>query len=324
MATAFSYSGTGLESAIQSGSGGIGTGSSITLEVDSVPSDVSQGDTVKVALGSASDWSGGNGETAYGDIGGAGANGGTNITLTDRGQEGTAASSWSEGDPVRVGVQGREDAGPHSSIVETFGAKPSTRLVAYDNFNYQDGSLDGNTLPSGQSYSVEDLGSGADILVGNRIAKGNQNGRALALITQPIEPTVATFYFTNFQASAASGRKVGFVIAWEDNNNYLWLDVQNQLAFYKVVSGTTSQLWKDNIDTDSRYKQISGFTQATPLGSIQFFNNAPGASSEQSVSDADVDSILSNSTKMGIFSEGGAAEGFAIYENISSWDDTIV
>jgi len=109
MATAFSYSGTGLESAIQSGSGGIGTGSSITLEVNAVPSDLSQGDTVKVALGSASDWSGGNGETAYGDIGGAGANGGTNITLTDRGQEGTSAASWSEGDPVRVGVQGRSD-----------------------------------------------------------------------------------------------------------------------------------------------------------------------------------------------------------------------
>jgi hypothetical protein len=109
MATAFTYSGTGLESAIQSGSGGIGTGSSITLEVDAVPSDVSQGDTVKVALGGASDWSGGTGETAYGDIGGAGANGGTNITLTDRGQEGTSASSWSEGASVRIGVQGRED-----------------------------------------------------------------------------------------------------------------------------------------------------------------------------------------------------------------------
>jgi hypothetical protein len=115
MATAFSYSGTGLESAIQSGSGGIGTGSSITLEVDAVPSDVSQGDTVKVALGSASDWSGGNGETAYGDIGGAGANGGTNITLTDRGQEGTSAASWSEGDPVRVGVQGRDEANASTS-----------------------------------------------------------------------------------------------------------------------------------------------------------------------------------------------------------------
>jgi hypothetical protein len=109
MATAFTYSGTGLESAIQSGSGGIGTGSSITLEVDAVPTDLSQGDTVKVALGGASDWSGGSGETAYGDIGAAGANGGTNITLTSRGQEGTSAASWSEGDTVKVGVQGRQD-----------------------------------------------------------------------------------------------------------------------------------------------------------------------------------------------------------------------
>lgn len=111
MFSAFEYSGTGLVTEIQSGSGGIGTGASVTLEVKSIPSDLAQGDTVKVALGTGVDWSGGAGETAYGDIGsiGSGANGGTPITLTDRGQEGTSASSWSEGASVRIGVQGRED-----------------------------------------------------------------------------------------------------------------------------------------------------------------------------------------------------------------------
>lgn len=112
MATAFSYSGTGLESAIATGSGGLSsTGTSV--EVDSIPADLSAGDTVKVALGTATQWSNGNGETVYGDIGtiGGGANGGTDITGLSRGQEGTSAASWSEGDPVRVGVQGRDDVG---------------------------------------------------------------------------------------------------------------------------------------------------------------------------------------------------------------------
>lgn len=151
---AFQYSGTGLESAIQSGSGGIGTGSSITLEVDAVPSDLSQGDTVKVALGPASDWSSGNGETAYGDIGGAGANGGTNITLTDRGQEGTSAASWNEGDPVRVGVQGRQNARRSDGIAGLYDPSRASTPMAHEGLLPLIGGIGTATPGSGRTRII--------------------------------------------------------------------------------------------------------------------------------------------------------------------------
>ena len=116
----FSFSGTGERTQITSGSGGI-TNSDSSVEVDGIPSDLSAGDTVKVALGDASKWQGGNGELVHGEVGtiGGGANGGTDITGLSRGQEGTSASSWSEGAKVRVGVQGREEVqsiGPRHPI----------------------------------------------------------------------------------------------------------------------------------------------------------------------------------------------------------------
>lgn len=150
MATAFSYSGTGLESAIQSGSGGI-TSTDTSVEVDSIPSDLSAGDTVKVALGTATQWANGNGETAHGEIGtiGGGANGGTNITGLSRGQEGTSAASWSEGDPVRVGVQGRNDAEKAAGVPEF-----PTGGFQYRETHLPQVSSGSNVLPAGEATAT--------------------------------------------------------------------------------------------------------------------------------------------------------------------------
>lgn len=110
MSSKFVFSGSPLKSVIQSGSGGI-TSTASSVEVDSIPSDLGAGDVVKVALGAASDWETESGELVHGRIGsiGSGPNGGTEILHLQRGQEGTSAASWSEGDVVRVGVQGREE-----------------------------------------------------------------------------------------------------------------------------------------------------------------------------------------------------------------------
>jgi hypothetical protein len=102
----FTFSDSPLKSEIQSGSGGI-TASASSVEVASIPSDVSQGDIVKVGLGDASAWGAENGELVYGTVGalGGGANGGTDITGLTRGLEESSASSWSEGTTARIGLQ---------------------------------------------------------------------------------------------------------------------------------------------------------------------------------------------------------------------------
>ena len=126
----FSFSGTGERTQITSGSGGI-SNSDTSVEVDAIPSDLSAGDTVKIALGGASTWQGGSGETVYGEIGtiGGGANGGTEITGLSRGQEGTTAASWLEGDAVRLGVSGPAEA--FSTQVDGIPALDTTALNGF-------------------------------------------------------------------------------------------------------------------------------------------------------------------------------------------------
>jgi hypothetical protein len=252
MATAFSYSGTGLESAIQSGSGGIGTGSSITLEVDTVPSDLSQGDTVKVALGPASDWAAGNGETAYGDIGGAGANGGTNITLTDRGQEGTTASSFSEGDPVRVGVQGRDDVGPESAVVGSEIVAASERLTHYADFSgVTRADADGYTIASGQTLTVQ------------RGAWEIKNGllrptTTPSIITFPATELVVTFHTKMYGPDPDETADGGPIAEYIDNNNYLYINLDSgNIQSKQKVSGSFSTNDTSNLVSTEMFERLT-------------------------------------------------------------------
>jgi hypothetical protein len=317
MATAFSYSGTGLESAIQSGSGGIGTGSSITLEVDSVPSDVSQGDTVKVALGSASDWSGGNGETAYGDIGGAGANGGTNITLTSRGREGTTAASWSESDPVRVGVQGRDDVGPERGVAESQLIKPSKRLIAYDDFRYPDGLLGGRTLPTGQTWN--DPGGDFWKTESDRAFADSNVAREAYIPYTPSEDT----YYVQGVVNNAGSRQVGLVLAFQDTDNFLFVSVKSEASVFKVVGGTSSQIAQTGLVVPVRGTH-------TVKGGVNLADQEVYVSSRfggehiNYSGGGDVDTILSNSIGVGLTENASSSspvnhpvfENFLLYEPV--------
>jgi len=241
MATAFAYSGTGLESAIQSGSGGIGTVSSITLEVDAVPSDLSQGDNVKVALGPASDWAGGNGETAYGNIGGAGANGGTNITLTARGQEGTSAASWSEGDPVRVGVQGREDVGPERDVLQSQLASHQ-RLDVYADFQADDQNADGYTTASGHTLTVQ-TGSAS---IENNALKID----AGSIVTLPVSASNFLWSITPLIKNTFS-QEQRFIAEYIDSSNYIWWATveRRQLKGVEKISGSNDQFLSTQFET---------------------------------------------------------------------------
>jgi hypothetical protein len=299
MTTAFTYSGTGLESAIQSGSGGIGTGSSITLEVDTVPSDLSQGDTVKVALGGASDWSGGNGETAYGDIGGAGANGGTNITLTDRGQEGTTASSFSEGDPVRVGVQGRDDAGPERSIVQGETLHSQNLLVA-DDFDRQDGNLDGDSTPIG-SYSWTVQEDSFEVFDGRaRPANDFQNAKA----TVGIQPS-GVLQLAHLNRGELSNGDSGLVIAYQDSSNWILArDSRGVFEIVESVSGTVSQVASTPTNNDTASGKITSFVghlrgDTTSVTQVRATDHAAGVRVKYSAT-TDTDSIINNAVGAGI------------------------
>jgi hypothetical protein len=257
MATAFSYSGTGLESAIQSGSGGIGTGSSITLEVDAVPSDLSQGDTVKVAIGTATNFANGNGETVHGDIGGAGANGGTNITLTDRGQEGTSAASWSEGDPVRVGVSGRNDAGPERSVVQ--GQILKTPGVYADFQGISATNADGVQIASGQTLRVDQ--GGWSIQDGYLTNDGTGDPD---IITLPFSPSSDFWHVESlFRGSTSSGEMGGIIGHWADINNFSYHTwINNNVGTVQGIA----QIRKETGTYDTR--------RSAPLAST---GNGPGA-----------------------------------------------
>jgi hypothetical protein len=311
MTTAFTYSGTGLESAIQSGSGGIGTGSSITLEVDAIPADVEQGDTVKVALGSASDWSGGNGETAYGDIGGAGANGGTNITLTDRGQEGTSAASWSEGDPVRVGVQGRDDAGPESAIIGSDIVPASERLTHYADFaGVTTSAVNGYTIASGQQLTVQD--GSWEI----------QNG----LLRNTNTPAIVTFPQTNFASTFAATIHLdsaqihnnGLLLEYEDNTTFFYnrhSDTGSSLDLVKKTDGTFTQVKSDKIGNHTSAEDLTMVVkwQRTDTNTIRA--NCFSDLGQKVVTAGDMDSSLHTPSTQGFVAIGGTikVENFRVY-----------
>jgi hypothetical protein len=245
MATTYTYSGTGLESAIQSGSGGIGTGSSITLEVDAIPADVEQGDTVKVALGSASDWSGGNGETAYGDIGGAGANGGTNITLTDRGQEGTSAASWSEGDPVRVGVQGRDDVIDQDiALAQTW--KPSSRIEVAASFRQPDqSSVSSLELATGDTLTIQ---RGSVDITNQELVATND---AVATVSFP-DLNKGFKWVTRISVGASNGA-YQILLDYIDSNNYVYVTQSNSqvIRVLEKVSGSSSVISANSVTPQS-------------------------------------------------------------------------
>jgi hypothetical protein len=310
MATAFSYSGTGLESAIQSGSGGIGTGSSITLEVDAVPSDVSQGDTVKVALGSASDWSGGNGETAYGDIGGAGANGGTNITLTDRGQEGTSAASWSEGDPVRVGVQGRDDVGPSRVITQSQIIKPSSRLAVYDEFDRQDQTLDTTSLPSGQTYQSQ---SGTPQIT-DRAFEG---GHVLVPYASPTDNENEPYMMeAKMWRGTGPNNSVSIYPFWVDPDNYIEIKVGNgSIDLIVKESGTSTSYSSIGIINQSRTRSgiyTIGGRLVPHRPNFNWWRDRYYTVGQVDLSTSEMD-IVKNSTHIGLGEDGGIIESFYVY-----------
>ncbi|WVM04112.1 hypothetical protein [Salinibacter phage B2_17] len=245
MATAFSYSGTGLESAIATGSGGLSS-TATSVEVDSIPSDLSAGDTVKAAIGTATNFANGNGEVAHGDVGtiGGGANGGTNITGLSRGQEGTTASSFSEGDPVRVGVQGRDDAGPERSLLQSQVVKPSSNVVAYDDFEGPDvADVNGYTLPSGQSVTVQS--GGAEISDGVLRATTTEAIVTITLASDNPMTICSDIFLTDvFEAGAQ-----GIVFDYTDNNNFAYFTIErgfseafSKLRLVENNGGTRTQL----------------------------------------------------------------------------------
>jgi len=293
MATAFTYSGTGLESAIQSGSGGIGTGASITLEVDAIPADVEQGDTVKVALGSASDWSGGNGETAYGDIGGAGANGGTNITLTDRGQEGTSAASWSEGDPVRVGVSGRDNVAPERSrILSQNFALGHPRTIAYGDFEGSDvANADGYAVATGQTLTVH---TGAASIV-NGMLKLEQDP---TVVTLPVTNRDHT-YRTRMAPNYPPNNNIGIIINRVSNGDYIRfmynsngkkanLEEKNSGSFTSLGSDNSREHWAHWEEFISRpnadfWRRVSCQTEFNTNGGVRTDQLSSSLQAQESV-----------------------------------------
>lgn len=245
MATAFSYSGTGLESAIATGSGGLSS-TATSVEVDAIPSDLSAGDTVKVAIGTATNFANGNGETVHGDIGtiGGGANGGTDITGLSRGQEGTTASSFSEGDPVRVGVQGRDDAGPERAAVQSqiYGSNP--RLEVFDDFARTDRAIAGDTAPSGQTWSVEGSPATANI-VNNRLAL--EPNSSLVFLRAPVTMGRNLRIETRItSAGDSSSWGGGLLLGYQDSSNYVRGSIRGvspdtEVAVSYTDSGSTSE-----------------------------------------------------------------------------------
>jgi hypothetical protein len=293
MATSFSYSGTGLQSAIQSGSGGIASGDS-SVEVDSIPADIAAGDDVKVALGSASDWAAGNGETVYGTVGtiGGGANGGTDITGLTRGAEGTTAASWSEGDPVRVGVQGREDGGVDRTVLQSQ-VSTGRRLALYDDFNVPDQGANGYTLPSGQTLTVE-TGSASIDDGALRIDSG-------AVVTLPA-PSNSFLMKGVIPFDSSWNATFKLFLEWVDaNNNAYWQLQSNLLQFIEVVSGTSTQ--QKSLGTDNgafRHPQPFWFSHSEGHTALRFtrYNESISASDWNSG-----DFLLDGTQKIGFGSD---------------------
>lgn len=239
MATAFKPSGTGLQSEIQSGSGGI-TSTDTSVEVDSIPSDLSAGDSVKVAIGGNA-YASENGETVYADIGtiGGGANGGTNLNNLSRGQEGTSASSWSEDDPVRVGVQGRDDVGPERPVVQSGLVKGSERLSHYADFHgVTQADVNGYTIASGQSLTVQ---TGAWEIQNGLL----RNTNTPAVITFPQTTVSSDFIAQLYTDSLNAGDDFGVLGEYKDIDNYIYTHLNGALGTLIITekaSGSFSEL----------------------------------------------------------------------------------
>jgi hypothetical protein len=259
MATAFSYSGTGLESAIATGSGGISS-TATSVEVDAIPSDLSAGDTVKIALGTATNFANGNGETAHGDIAtiGGGANGGTDITGLSRGQEGTTAASWSEGDPVRVGVQGREDAGPERPFVQSSLSIPGKRSQAYADFDAQNQNADGYEIASGQALTVE---SGSASIEDKALKLDASTNNTFVTLSRPHQGgVIRARILKNF-----NGARPYVIGAWVDSSNYVLLGAKdfNGFEIIQTIAGSSTQeeSTDDTASSKSPAEYVVGFSK---------------------------------------------------------------
>jgi hypothetical protein len=284
--------------------------------VDAIPSDLSAGDTVKAAIGTATNFANGNGETVHGDIGtiGGGANGGTNINSLSRGQEGTTASSFSEGDPVRVGVQGRDDAGPEQAVLQSQVIKPGPRLVAYDDFDRPDGSLSGDTLPSGQSWSTVDATTAS--ISSRRAELGPNNNAARLLWGSGNSPFL--YQKALIRTPESDIASAGIIIAHETNTDYIEAVITDPaiLQLAKVVGGTRTVIDSQDIYTE-RAARAGIFELTTMTGRPLFPSLAAECHGATVVldtfNDSEAETIFNNSTDTGLIGRNVSPNYFEHY-----------
>jgi hypothetical protein len=183
---------------------------------------------------------------AHGDIGtiGGGANGGTDITGLSRGQEGTTAASWSEGDPVRVGVQGRDDAGPERSYALTQNIVKPRDVDVHDDFERSASDANGYTLRTGQTLTVQQ--GQAEVQDGELRPSIDDGTRVL--VTMPLSSALLTAYFTKRTGFETAFNQAGGVItSYTDNNNYIFVSAHRfegvfRVGIFEVASGSESIL----------------------------------------------------------------------------------